>query len=106
MDRALAEAVIPKRFDGERPERRPFLRKHHRDLALRRAVDARIGPVPLPAIQVRLRGVDGLEAQPLQRRLLCVTDAGFDFAFGESRQMLLMARLRSEVSGSPIHSTH
>jgi len=81
MHRVIAEAVVAKRFDGERPERRPFLGKHHGDLAFRRAVDARIGPVCLPAIQVRLRGLERLEAQALQRRLLRVTDASFDFAF-------------------------
>ena len=81
MDRAVAEAVVAKRFDGQRAERRPFLRKHHGDLALRRAVDARIGPVRLPAVQVRLRRLERLEAQALQRRLLRVADAGFDFPF-------------------------
>jgi hypothetical protein len=35
-----------------------------------------------------------------------ILNLSLDFALGESRQMLLMARLRSEVSGSPIHSTH
>jgi hypothetical protein len=43
-------------------------------------VDARIGPVRLPAIQVRLRRLERLEAQALQRRLLRVADAGFDLA--------------------------
>ena len=81
MDRALAEAVIAKRFERERPERRLFLGKHRGDLALRRAVDARIGPARFPAIQVRLRRLERLEAQALQRRLLRVADAGFDFPF-------------------------
>jgi len=68
-------------------------------------VDARIGPVRLPAIQVRLRRLDRLEAQPLQRRLLRVADAGLDFPFGESRQLQLMRMLRNESSGSPIRFT-
>ena len=58
---------------------RPLLGKHHGDLALRRAVDARISPARLPAIQIRLRRLERLEAQPVQRRLLRVTDARFDF---------------------------
>src|SRR3989442_15974286 len=62
-DRAVAEAVVAKRFDRERAERRPFLGKHHGDLALRRAVDAGIGPVRLPAVQIRLRRFDRLETQ-------------------------------------------
>jgi hypothetical protein len=33
-------------------------------------------------------------------------DDTFYVSVGESRQMPLMARLRSELSGSPIHSTH
>ena len=81
MDGAVAEVVVAKRFDGERAERRPFLGKHRGDLALRRAVDARIGPVRFPAIQIRLRRFERLEAQAFQRRFLRVADAGFDFAF-------------------------
>ena len=81
MDRALAEAVVAKRFERQRPERRPLLGKHRGDLALRRAVDARVGPARFPAIEVRLRRLERLEAQALQRRLLRVADAGFDFAF-------------------------
>ena len=43
-------------------------------------MDARVRPVRVPAIQIGLRGLDRLEAQALQRRLLGVADAGFDFA--------------------------
>ena len=81
MHRAFAEAVVAKRFERERPERGPLLGKHHGDLALRGAVDARVGPVRFPAIQIRLRRLERLEAQALQRRLLRVADAGFDFPF-------------------------
>ena len=42
-------------------------------------MDPRVGPVGFPAVQIRLRGLDRLEAQPFQRRLLRVADAGFDF---------------------------
>ena len=44
-------------------------------------MDARVGPVRLPAIQIGLRLLERLEAQPLQRRLLRVADAGFDLPF-------------------------
>ena len=81
MHRALAESVIAKRFDRQRTQCRSLVGKHRGDLALRRAVDAGIGPMDLPAIQVRLRGLQRLEAQPLERRLLRVADAGFHFAF-------------------------
>ena len=77
----VAEAVIAKRFERQRAERRPFLGKHRGDLALGGAVDARVGPVRLPAIEIRLRRLERLEAQAFQRRLLRVADAGFDFPF-------------------------
>ena len=44
-------------------------------------MDAGIGPVLVPAIEVGLRRLDRLEAQALQRRPLRVADAGFDFPF-------------------------
>ena len=81
MDRPFAVPVIAKRFEREWPERRLLLGKHRRDLPLRRAVDARIGPARLPAIQVRLRLLERLEAESSQRRFLRVPDAGFDFPF-------------------------
>ena len=80
MHRPDAVAVVAKRLDGQRPQVRLFLGKHHGDLALRGAMDARVGPVRLPAVEIRLRGLERLEAQPFQRRLLRVADAGFDFA--------------------------
>ena len=43
-------------------------------------MDARIGPARLPAIEIGLRRLERLEAQPLQG-LLRVAHAGFDFAF-------------------------
>ena len=44
-------------------------------------MDARVGPARLPAIQIRLRRLERLEAQAAQRRLLRVADAGFDLPF-------------------------
>ncbi len=72
--------VVAEGFDRQRLQRRTLFGKHLRDLPLGRAVDARVGPVAFPAIQVRLRLLQRLEAQPLQRRLLRVADAGFDLA--------------------------
>src|SRR5207253_8992804 len=43
MDGALAKLVIAKRLDGQRPQGRTFLGKHHGDLTLRGAMDARVG---------------------------------------------------------------
>ena len=81
MDGAPPEAVVPKRLDGQGPEHRPFLGKHRSHLPLRGAVDARVGPVRLPAIQMGLRLLQALEAQSVQRRALRVANARFDFAF-------------------------
>src|SRR5579864_1014816 len=81
VHRPVAEAVIAKRFDGKRPEHGLLFGKHRGDLALRRAVNPRVGPVLVPAIQIGLRGLKGFKAEPLQRRALRVADAGLDFAF-------------------------
>ena len=81
VHRAFAVAVIPKRFERERTERGLLLGKHHGDLPLRRAVDARVRPARFPAIQIRLRLVETLEAQSFERRLLRMADAGFDLPF-------------------------
>jgi hypothetical protein len=80
MHRADAEAVIAKRLERQRAERRLLLGKHRGDLAFRRAVDAGISPVRFPAIEVRLRLVERFETQPAEWRLLRVADACFDFA--------------------------
>ena len=81
MHGAAAVLVVAERLEGQRAERRTLLGKHGGDLALGRAVDAGVGPAPLPAVQVRLAVVEVLESEAAQRRLLGVADAGFDFAF-------------------------
>ena len=55
MHGAHAEAVVAKRLDRQRLQRGPLLGKHRGDLALGRAVDAGVGPVRVPAIEIRLR---------------------------------------------------
>ena len=80
MHRALAVLVIAKGFDGQRQQRRLLLGEHGRHLAFGSAVDARVGPALFPAVEVGLRFVQALEAQPFERRVLRVADAPFDFA--------------------------
>ena len=80
MHRAHPEAVIAKGLDRQRLERGPLLGKHGSDLALGRAVDAGVRPVRLPAIEIRLRLLQALEALAVERRLLRVADARFDLA--------------------------
>ena len=63
VDRADAEAVIAKRLEREWAERGLLLGKHRGDLAFRRAVDPRVGPVRFPAIEIRLRLVEGFKTQ-------------------------------------------
>jgi hypothetical protein len=46
-----------------------------------RAVDPRVGPVRVPAIQIGLRLLECLEALTVERRLLGGADARFDFPF-------------------------
>jgi hypothetical protein len=79
VDGADTEAVIAKRLEREWAEDGLLLGKHRRDLAFRPTVNARVGPVRLPVIEIGLSLVERLEAQAAQRRLLRVPDAGFDF---------------------------
>src|SRR5829696_6341456 len=72
VHRSIAVPVIAKRFNWERPEGRLLLGKHDRDLPLRRAVDTRVGPARLPAVQIGLRLLERLEAEAAERRLLRV----------------------------------
>src|SRR5690606_30260621 len=81
---AAAVLVIAKSLERKRLQVRPFLGKHRRDLALGGAVDARVSPALLPAVEVRLCVGEALEAKSLERRVLRVADAALDFAFAVS----------------------
>ena len=80
MDGATAELVVAERLEGQRAEGRALLGEHGGDLALGGAVDAGAGPALLPAVQVGLGGVELLETEAAERRLLGVADGGFDLA--------------------------
>ena len=54
MHGAVAELVVAEGFDRKRQQVRLLLGEHGRHLTLRRAVDPRVGPVRLPAIEVGL----------------------------------------------------
>ena len=75
-----AVAVVAKRLERERPQRRAFLGKHRRDLPFGRAVDPGVGPAGFPAIEICLGADERLEAEALERGLLGVADTGFDLA--------------------------
>jgi hypothetical protein len=64
-------------------------------------MDARIGPALFPAVHIRLRLFQAVETQPFQRRLLRMSDAGFDLAFAfrvlhpaqQSRRAIVLQRI-------------
>ena len=62
---ALAELVVAEGLDGQRQQRRLLFGEHGGHLALGGAVDARVGPVLLPAIEIGLGLFQALEAQSL-----------------------------------------
>ena len=80
VHRALAVAVVAKRFERQRAQLGLLLGKHERHLTLGGAVDARVRPAFFPAIQIGLRLLQALEAQSLER-LLSVGHACLDLAF-------------------------
>ena len=81
VHRARAKAVVAKRLDRQRAEGGPLIGKHRSDLALRRPMNARVGPARFPVIEIGLRRLERLEAESLERRLLRVPDARLDFPF-------------------------
>ena len=80
MHGALAVLVVAERLERQGAERRSLFGEHGGDLPLGRAMDARVGPAPLPAVEVALGVVEPLEAEAAQRRLLRVANAGLDLA--------------------------
>ncbi len=80
-NRALAILVVTERLHGQRLQMRLFLSEHRRYLPLGPSVDALVGPVLFPVIQVRLRLFQALELLALQWRLLRMGYAGFYLAF-------------------------
>ena len=74
MHHPFAVLVIAERFHRQREQGWFFFREHGRHLPFRGAVDARIGPVRFPAIQIGLRLFQTLEALSFQRSFLGVAD--------------------------------
>src|SRR3989442_1674445 len=78
---AGAEGVVAEGRRRERAKMRTLLGKHRGDLALGRAVDARVGPAGIPVIEVGLGVLQALEAQALERGGLGVAGPRLDFSF-------------------------
>src|ERR1039458_9764889 len=70
MDGAFSVLVIAEGLDRQRQQGGSFFGEHGRDLPLGGAMDARVGPVRFPILQVGLRLLRAFEAQALQRGLL------------------------------------
>ena len=78
---ALAELIEAERLDGQLDQGRLLLGKHGRHLALGGAVNARVGPVLFPAVEIGLGFCEAFETQAFQRSVLGVADAALDLAF-------------------------
>src|SRR2546428_2065941 len=81
MHGAGAVLVVAKGFERQRLEMGLLLGEHRRDLAFGGAVDARVSPAGVPAIEIGLGFLETLEAQTFERRALRVADGGLDLAF-------------------------
>jgi len=81
MHRAFAVLVVAKRLQRQRLQQGLLFGEHRHHLTFGGAVNARVGPALLPAIEMRLRRFDAFEALPFQRRLLRVGNARFDLPF-------------------------
>ena len=74
MNDAFSVLVIAEGFQRQRKQVRFFFGEHGRHLPFRRAMNARIRPAFFPAIQIRLRFLQTLEAHPFERGFLRVAD--------------------------------
>src|SRR5579883_2550271 len=72
---ALAELVLAERFQRQRQQRRTLLGKHGGHLSFGGAVNAGVGPVLLPVVEIGLCFFQAFEAQSFQRRPLRVAHA-------------------------------
>src|ERR1051326_3989338 len=81
MNGAFAVLVVTERLQWQWKQGRLFFGEHCRYLTLGCAVNARVGPAPLPLIQIRLSLFETFETQSLQRCLFGVADARFHFSF-------------------------
>src|SRR3984885_9186928 len=90
VHRALAILVVAERLGRQGLQKGFLFGEHGRHLPLGAAVDALIGPVLFPVIQIRLRFFKALELLALQRSLLRMAYARFHFSFAKSHQMQIV----------------
>ena len=106
MHRAIAELVITERLQRQWQKRWFFLHEHGRYLPLGRAVDAGIGPVGFPLIEVRLCLLQTFKALALEWRFLGVTDSRLYLPLGEKRLVQTVLRMAKKFSPSHTLSIH
>jgi hypothetical protein len=81
MHRAFALLVIAERLQRQRLQNGLLFGEHRCYLPLCPPMDARIGPVLFPVVQIRLRLFQALESLALQRCILRMADARLDLTF-------------------------
>src|ERR1051325_9002161 len=81
MNDTTAVLVIAEWFNRQRKQRRLLFDEHRRNLSLRCAVDARIGPAGFPLIQIRLSLLETLKPLSLEWCFLSVGHGGLHFPF-------------------------
>ena len=79
MNRPFSVLVITKRLQGQRLQQGLLFGEHGRHLPLGAAVDACVGPVLFPVIEICLRLFQALKAQALQGCVLGVPDGALNF---------------------------
>ena len=69
-------------------------------------MDARIGPVRFPVVQVGLRLFQTFKTKSFQRSILGMADAPFHLPLGEKRALQTVTRVDYKFSLSRIRSIH
>ena len=69
-------------------------------------MDARVGPLSFPVIEISLRLLQALKAQAFQRRVLGVSDAALDFPLGKKRALQTVTKVDYKFLLSRIRSIH
>lgn len=77
---ALPKLVMTERLQRQLRQCGLLFDEHRGNLPLHRAVNARIGPVRFPAVQIRMRFFQALEALAFERSVLGVADSALDLA--------------------------
>ena len=98
MNGAFAVLVIAEWLDRKRQQSRLFFGEHRCDLTFRGAMNACVGPVLFPTIQVGLRFDQSLETLSFERCVLRMADAGLDLALRKGIQLRPVLTLHRDVS--------